>query len=170
MAKRQPAPIDSRGLRLRAVANWVNLSTPAGLLLARVAAHGAHPIERGLWLAAGYHWALPVAPAFTLGSVILVRTHPVLADDPRSGISALLLAHEDRHATQYALCGGPVMPLMYLIASGWSWARTGDFASRNIFERRAGLATGGYVEHPIRPLRAALAHAVRGGRPLAERS
>jgi len=28
---------------------------------------------------------------------------------------------------------------------------TGDFGSRNIFERRAGLAEGGYTERPLRP-------------------
>lgn len=152
MTRHPPPTIDSRLLRLRAVVNWANLSTPAGLLLARVAATGAHPIERGLWLAAGYHWAVPVAPAFTLGNVILVRAHPVLAGDPRAGISAKLLGHEDRHATQYAFCGGPALPVLYLVAAGWSWLRTGDYASRNVFERRAGLASGGYQERPPRQL------------------
>jgi hypothetical protein len=32
-----------------------------------------------------------------------------------------------------------------------SWALTGDFGSRNVFERRAGLADGGYTDKPLRP-------------------
>jgi hypothetical protein len=28
---------------------------------------------------------------------------------------------------------------------------TGDFGSRNIFERRAGLTDGGYADRPLRP-------------------
>jgi hypothetical protein len=46
------------------------------------------------------------------------------------------------------------MPVLYLAAAGWSWLRTGDFASRNVFERRAGLADGGYRERPVRLPRA----------------
>jgi hypothetical protein len=38
-----------------------------------------------------------------------------------------------------------------------SWALTGDFGSGNVFERRAGLATGGYAERPLRPALARLA-------------
>ena len=33
---------------------------------------------------------------------------------------------------------------------GWSWLRTGDRASRNFFERQAGLADGGYRDLPTR--------------------
>jgi hypothetical protein len=63
-----------------------------------------------------------------------------------------LLDHEERHVTQYAWCGGVLMPIVYGAAAGWSWLRTGDFASRNVFERRAGLADGGYRERPLRPV------------------
>jgi hypothetical protein len=63
-----------------------------------------------------------------------------------------LLVHEARHSTQYAYCLGVVMVALYLLAAAWSWLRTGDPASRNIFERLAGLADGGYTEHPVRPL------------------
>jgi hypothetical protein len=64
-----------------------------------------------------------------------------------------LLDHEERHVTQYAWCGGVLMPIGYVAAAGWSWLRTGDVASRNVFERRAGLVDGGYRERPLRPLR-----------------
>ena len=43
-----------------------------------------------------------------------------------------------------------MLPL-YFIAAGLSWALTGDFGSRNVFERRAGLADGGYHDRPLRP-------------------
>jgi hypothetical protein len=40
---------------------------------------------------------------------------------------------------------------LYLAAAGVSWVLTGDFGSRNVFERRAGLADGGYTDKPLRP-------------------
>jgi hypothetical protein len=62
-----------------------------------------------------------------------------------------LVAHEARHATQYACCAGlPMLPL-YFLAAGVSWGLTGDFGARNVFERRAGLAGGGYTDRPLRP-------------------
>ena len=40
---------------------------------------------------------------------------------------------------------------LYLVAAAVSWALTGDFGARNVFERRAGLADGGYTDKPLRP-------------------
>ena len=40
---------------------------------------------------------------------------------------------------------------LYLAAAAVSWALTGDTGSRNVFERRAGLADGGYTDKPLRP-------------------
>ena len=60
-------------------------------------------------------------------------------------------AHEARHATQYACCGGLVMLPLYCRRGGRSWVLTGDFGARNVFERRAGLADGGYTDRPLRP-------------------
>ncbi len=140
--------------RWRGLVNWLNLSTPAGLALARVGAQTTRPGREGLWLAFGYRLPIPKAPAFTLGSVILLRR---AAPDPEvdawTSVSARLLAHESRHATQYAYFGGILMPAAYLVAAGWSWIRTGDWAWQNYFERAAGLADGGYREPPERPER-----------------
>lgn len=138
--------------RVRATANWVNLSTPAGLLLAAAASTGARRARNGLWLAHGYRLPVPAAPAFTLGSVVLLRRPSGPGQDPVGAVPRRLLDHEERHATQYAWCGGIVMPALYVAAAGWSWLRTGDLASANPFERRAGLADGGYSERPVRPL------------------
>jgi len=144
--------VDARH-RVRSVANWVNLSTPAGLLLARAAAGPPRRARNGVWLVHGYRLPVPPAPAFTLGSVVFLRASmPGAGRDPVGSVSRRLLDHEERHVTQYAWCGGVVMPVAYAAAAGWSWLRTGDFAARNVFERRAGLADGGYREQPVRPL------------------
>ena len=39
---------------------------------------------------------------------------------------------------------------LYLLAMAWSWLVAGDYWSRNTFERRAGLDSGGYREQPLR--------------------
>ena len=144
--------------RVRLAANLVNGSTLAGLL---VAAAGRARLGRGadgLLIGAGYRLPVPVAPAFTVGNVILAR-----GDRAALAAREALLTHEARHATQYACCGGLVMLPLYFLAAGVSWGMTGDFGARNVFERRAGLADGGYTDKPLRPVLARFAR--RGGRP-----
>ena len=126
--------------------NLANGSTAAGVLVATAGRARLSRGPDGLVIGAGYRLPVPVAPAFTVGNVVLTRT------DARSLAAAgPLLAHEGRHATQYACCGGLPMIPAYLLAAAWSWALTADFGARNIFERRAGLADGGYSERPARP-------------------
>jgi len=55
-----------------------------------------------------------------------------------------------------------MLPL-YFLAAGFSWGLTGDFGARNLFERQAGLADGGYSDKPLRPLLARFARS--SGRP-----
>ena len=127
--------------RLRQVANVVNLSTPLGLALALA---GRGTLRRGPdGLLVAHAVRLPAkAPAFTVGNVVLLRLDDAaLARRPR------LLAHEARHATQYACCVGPLMLPLYGLAAAWSWLRCRDPSSYNIFEVRAGLADGGYADH-----------------------
>ncbi|PCC26587.1 hypothetical protein [Arthrobacter rhombi] len=144
--------------RWRSAANWLNLTTPCGLLVARAAGCRMARGPRGLHFAFGYGPRLPVAAAFTLGSVILLRKG---LEEPER--FPRLITHEERHATQYAFCLGlPFLPL-YAVAAGYSWLRTGDPASRNVFERHAGLAAGGYTQRQARPIRELL-------RPLRPRS
>ncbi len=123
---------------MRAVLNARNLATGLGLL---VAALGRARVTRGpdgLHIATGYRLPVPPAPAFTVGNVVLARDPGIFGRRPE------LLAHEGRHASQYACCIGLPMVLLYVLAAGWSWVRCGDPASYNLFERRAGLADGGY--------------------------
>ena len=131
------------GLRARQVVNLANGSTLAGL---GVAALGGARLARsadGLFVGTGYRLPVPPAPAFCLGNVIVTRLDGL---DP----SSVLFRHEARHATQYACCGGVVMVPLYLAAAAVSWALTGDTGCRNVFERRAGLADGGYTDKPLR--------------------
>lgn len=131
--------------RLRSALNWMNGSTLLGVVSAKLAGCELRPASRGLIFAHRYSPRLPKASAFTLGNVVLFRAGPEeVARRPR------LVAHEARHSTQYALCLGlPFLPA-YLFAAGVSWLLTGDPASRNPFERAAGLRDGGYVERPLR--------------------
>src|SRR6476659_6006947 len=128
----------------RAWINRANGSTLAGL---GVAALGGARVVRSaarLFVGTGYRLPVPPAPAFCLGNVVVTRLDEL---DPGSA----LFRHEARHATQYACCGGVVMVPLYLLAAAASWALTGDFGARNLFERRAGLADGGYTDKPLRP-------------------
>lgn len=134
--------------RVRTAANWVNLSTPLGLLLARAGGARLERRGRGTWIAGGYRWGFPRAGAFTVGSVVLSTSR---LDDLRE--RELLLRHEDRHCTQYAWCLGPVMLVPYVVSAGASWVLAGDHSSFNPFERLAGLADGGYSQPRTRRAR-----------------
>ncbi len=132
--------------RVRLVVNAVNGSTLAGVLVAALGRAKLAQGGEGLLIGERYQLPLPPAAAFCLGNVILVRS-----DREAFTGAGSLLAHEARHATQFAWCGGLVMLPLYFAASGVSWVLTGDFGSRNVFERRAGLADGGYTDRPLRP-------------------
>jgi X-X-X-Leu-X-X-Gly heptad repeat protein len=132
------------GLRVRQAVNLANGSTLAGLGAAVVGGARLARSVDGLVTATGYRLPVPPAPAFCLGNVILTRGDDI---DP----AGPLFRHEARHATQYAWSGGVAMVPLYLMAAGASWALTGDFGARNIFERLAGLADGGYTDKPMRP-------------------
>ncbi|MEA4944188.1 MAG: hypothetical protein VB080_07085 [Propionicimonas sp.] len=124
--------------------NLVNLSTPLGLLMAVIGRCRLRRGPRGLFFAEGYRYNFPRAGAFTVGNVILTRQTMDGLEVRRPGT----LDHEDVHAWQYTwLLGLPFLPV-YLACAGWSWLRTGDPASRNAFERQAGLVRGGYLERP----------------------
>ncbi|WP_258061673.1 hypothetical protein [Arthrobacter sp. ZGTC412] len=129
--------------KVRLAANVVNGSTLLGLAVAAAARTELRRGPRGLIIAAGYRWLLPFAAAFTLGNVVLCRC---TADDLLT--RPLLLGHEEKHCSQYAWClGVPFLPL-YFLAAGWSLIRIGNPGTGNIFERRAGLAAGGYPAPP----------------------
>jgi len=127
--------------RARQAVNAVNLATLAGLGLAKAQRGRLERGPDGLVLARGARGRFPAAAAYTIGNVVVVREGVELTDD--------LLAHEAAHATQWACCVVLFLPL-YALALAWSWARTGDHWSRNVFEQRAGLERGGYVENPPR--------------------
>ena len=132
------------GLRARQLVNLANGSTLAGLGVATLGGARLARSVDGLFLGTGYRLPVPPAPAFCLGNVIVTRLDELVP-------GSALFRHEARHATQYACCGGVLMVPLYLAAAAVSWALTGDFGARNVFERRAGLADGGYTDMPLRP-------------------
>lgn len=138
----------SAAQRLKWCANWTNGSTALGLAVARLGRARVARGPCGLYLASGYRFGFPVAGAFTIGNVVVSKNDwsDLRLQQP------LLLTHEEQHSWQYVVCGGlPFIPL-YVGALAWSWLRTGDFASRNLFERNAGLVMGGYHERSVRTL------------------
>jgi len=107
-------------MRVRQLVNLLNLSTPLGALVAVLGGARLRPGPDGLILAEGYRARFPGAGAraVTIGNVVLLRMH-VRTATARPG----LLAHESRHASQYALWLGlfGFLPA-YLLASAWSTA------------------------------------------------
>ena len=142
----------NRRQRLRQVGNWVNLTTPLGIGVAKLGHARVSRGPRGLLLAERYRLGLPVASAFTVGNVLVTRQtwEAVLARNPR------LFEHEERHTWQYLYCGGLPFIGVYVVSTAWSLLRTGDRAARNVFERQAGLKIGGYLDVPVRPISALL--------------
>ncbi len=130
--------------------NWVNLTTPLGLLVTGLSGARPRGTPDGYYLATGYRWPVPVAGAFTVGDVVITRQRR-LGPDPISPLTRDVWEHEKRHATQYAWCGGLPFLAAYAAAAGYSWAVSGDPASYNVFETRADLAAGGYVRAVRRP-------------------
>ena len=148
--------------RVKQLGNLANLSTPLGLAVARLGRAAVRPGPRGLLLADGYRLPFPVAGAFTVGNVLLTSGR-------WNGSHPGLLEHEERHSWQWFWWAGlPFLPA-YGICLVWSMLRTGDRAAGNVFERRAGLALGGYRELPRRPLGPAL-RAALGRRRVRSRS
>ena len=135
-------------LRVRQVINLVNLSTLLGLLIAGAGRARVQSGPDGLLLARGYRLRVPRAPAFTVGNVILLR----LSDEQAWLVASDPLQHEARHATQYAVCIGPVMLPLYFLAAGWLMGRA---CSRLRVEKR--------VRAPCRPGRRRLPRSA--GRP-----
>lgn len=158
MSRLAPSPPQTASQWVRLVGNAVNLSTPAGLLVALVGRSRIRRGPRGLVLADHYRPRFPVAGAFTVGNVIVTGQDWDALDER----CPELLAHEEAHTGQYLVCLGlPYLPI-YTACMAWSVLRTGDRASGNVFERRAGLVIGGYREHPVRPLRPVLLAQVAG--------
>ncbi len=126
-----------------AVLNTVNLTSAAGWILVSAARCSVRARD-GYWEATGYRWPVPPARAFTVGCVVISR----------GPLPDSTWRHEVVHMRQYAALG-PLFWPAYAAAAGYSLLRTGDWWSRNYFERRAGLAEGGYPEERRPAARAA---------------
>ena len=129
-----------RSDRVRHTANWINLTTPVGLLVAGLGGARVRRQPDGLFVAEGYRFRFPDAGAFTIGDVVVTAATMARLEARTPGV----LGHEKLHAQQYAVGGVWFLPA-YLLGSAWSLARTGNPAWANPFERHAGLVTGGYA-------------------------
>ncbi len=127
--------------RIRHLANWLNLSTPVGLLVAGLGGARVRRRTDGIFLAEGYRFSFPVAGAFTIGDVVTTASTMARLEQRWPGV----FEHEVRHAWQYAASGVWFLPA-YLAGSAWSLARTGSPALKNPLERHAGLVSGGYAD------------------------
>lgn len=123
--------------RVRRTLNYANLSTPLGLLVARLGHARVTAGPDGLILAYGYRFRFPIARAFTVGNVVLTKYE-------EGYLTGSLLRHEGRHASQYMLCVGLPMLLLYLVATAASMLICWDRAAWNVFERLANLEDGNY--------------------------
>jgi hypothetical protein len=139
-------------MRIRSLLTAVNGTTLVGLALAKASGARLRRGPGGVWIAEGYSGRLVKQTCFTVGSVILTRR---TADWLLHEQHTELLGHETRHVAQYALLG-PLFWPAYWLACGWSYALTGSYGARNIFERDAGLTAGGYQPRPLRPWAAKL--------------
>lgn len=128
--------------QVRRLGNLINLSTPFGLLVARIGGARLTAGPRGLLLAEGFRPSFPYARAFTIGNVLLHRDRWDTAPEP-------LLEHEEAHTWQWFYCLGLPFLLAYSACLGWSMLRTGDRALGNFFERQAGLESGGYLSEQL---------------------
>jgi hypothetical protein len=132
------------GAAVRGVLTAVNGTTLVGLAVARAGRATVRRGRDGVLIAEGYRLPVPKQTCFTVGSIVLTRrTAEWLLHEQH----VRLLRHETRHADQYALLG-PLFWPAYWLACGWSYARTGTYGLRNVFERHAGLEAGGYVRRP----------------------
>ncbi|MGH3734640.1 MAG: hypothetical protein ACRDT6_03305 [Micromonosporaceae bacterium] len=143
----------TRGERLRMVVNWINLTTLLGLLVAVLGRAELRRGPHGLLVTGGYRLPVPKQECFTIGNVVGCRRPASWLLEPER---AELLGHEAGHATQYAWLSVLFFPL-YGLASLWSWLLTGGYGARNVFERKAGLAAGGYTDRPLRTWAARIA-------------
>jgi hypothetical protein len=131
----------------RTLLTAVNGTTLVGLGVAALTGTKVRRGPGGILIAEGYRRKVPPATCFTIGSVIITRRSAEwLLHESR----AALLAHESRHAGQYAVLG-PLFWPAYWALCGYSWALTGTYGTRNAFERHAGLEHGGYRVAPLRP-------------------
>lgn len=141
---RRPPATTPAAIRVRRIANWVNLGTPLGLA---IAALGQARIRRGpygLILALEFRHGPVRGRAMTIGDVVLIGL-----DERRLTERPQLLVHEARHAGQYSRWMGPLVFFpAYGLASLWSWLLTGNPALRNGFEVAADLVEGGYRRGP----------------------
>jgi hypothetical protein len=132
---------------LRSIVNWLNLSTPLGVLLGYAA--GGRPYSFDAFYRIRQFRGCRRRPISTW-RVVTVGNVLLLNGQPDRGVSKGILVHEGRHSTQYACLGGVLAIPLYGFAMLVSLVRTGNRTEANVFENVAGPPdeSNGYVSPP----------------------
>jgi RHS repeat-associated protein len=125
----------------RFTANWANGSTKAGLLYAQYYGGHCSPAKGGMILCVSLTGGV-AGHAFTVGNVIMTEDTQLRFKGE--------LAHETKHADQWAMLGPINFAVAYIANFELSKAVSGN-QCLNIFEREAGFRGGNYRECLPRP-------------------
>jgi len=128
--------------------NRFNLSTPLGLLIAKIFGGKTIQLENGLYMNYGRKGKYQKAEVITVGDVLLVTFNkdcPHCQQKDLYKLSPKLLRHELKHSEQYAKFGGIIFLALYLFASIKSYIQYKNIWQGNIYEIQAGLEDGGYI-------------------------
>jgi hypothetical protein len=128
--------------------NKLNLSTPLGLLIAKIIGGTTIQKENGIYLNYGRKGKYIKADAMAIGDVVLVKQVKgckLCESGSPHDLSDSLLRHELIHSEQYAKFGGIIFLALYLLYSIKSFLIYKNTWQDNIFEIQAGLEDGGYI-------------------------
>ena len=128
--------------------NRINLSTPLGLLIAKIFGGATIQLNNGIYVNYGRKGKYNNSWAITIGDVILTKTDKnckLCQSGKHHDLSNALLRHELVHSEQYAKFGGLIFLALYLFASIKSFIIYRNRWQGNIYEIQAGLQDGGYI-------------------------
>ena len=128
--------------------NRLNLSTPLGLLIAKIIGGTTIQLENGLYMNYGRKGKYKKAEVITVGDVLLVTFNKDCLHCQQKDLYDLspnLLRHELKHSEQFAKFAGIIFLALYLFASIKSYIQYKNFWQGNIFEIQAGLVDGNYL-------------------------
>jgi RHS repeat-associated protein len=118
---------------------FTGLATAVGLVVALSSEAECSGITKNMMIICGGATSNPGGGGTTFGNVfVTTMSVNAVTSDPK------LVGHEDAHATQWAIFGPILFPVLYGLESENSRMSIGNYACWNIFEIWAGLSEGGY--------------------------
>lgn len=128
--------------------NRLNLSTPLGLLIAKIIGGTTIHYKNKIYINYGRKGKYIKANAITIGDVILAKKAKgckLCESGNPHDLSNAILRHELKHSEQFAKFGGIIFLALYLFASIKSYIIYKNVWQGNIYEIQAGLEDGGYI-------------------------